>query len=238
MKTENDWPVTTHRYVAYIDIMGFKDMITRLSHNEVYEMMKKIDDIKNHMESVDWVESNSKLVKTTTYSDSIIVYSKDSSYESFDFLVSTISGLTNNLFVEGIPFKGAFAFGMMTLDTEKSIFFGQPLIDAYLLQEEIYFYGVLFHATVETEIENNNLNWPPFIEPYLCNLKAGTANHRTIYPLYAKQKDDEKYNKNYEELIKGINKLRLKTSGHLRQYIDNTEKYLSHILSTTKNKIK
>lgn len=230
MNTENEWPITTQRYVAYIDIMGFKDMVTRLPHNEVYEMMKKIDDIKNHVESVEWIESNAKLVKTTTYSDSIIAYSMDNSYESFDFLVSTISGLTNYLIVEGIPFKGAFAFGIMTLDTEKSIFFGQPLIDAYLLQEEVHFYGILFHATVEKEIENNNFKWPPFTVSYLCNLKGGSAVHRTIYPLYARQKNVKNQKEKYEELMKGINRLRLKTSGHLRKYIDNTEKYLSQII--------
>ncbi len=40
--SESAWEVTAARYVAYFDIMGFKDMVLRISHNEIYEMMKKI----------------------------------------------------------------------------------------------------------------------------------------------------------------------------------------------------
>jgi hypothetical protein len=34
----------------------------------------------------------------------------------------------------------------MTLDYEKSIFFGQPLVDAFLLQDELKFYGIVVHG--------------------------------------------------------------------------------------------
>jgi hypothetical protein len=232
MDAENNWEITAKRYVVYIDIMGFKDMVAKMPHNDVYELMKRIDGIKKHVESVEWVENKAGLVKTTTYSDSIILYSKDDSYDSFDFIVSTTAGLIDYLFNEGIPFKGAVAFGLMTLDTDKSIFFGQPLIDAYLLQEEIYFYGILFHATVEQEVLMTNDKWPSFTSMYLCNLKAGSAKHMTIYPLHAKSKG-EKYNERYLSLIKAVKELRLKTSGHLRNYIDNTEQYLSSVCDTT-----
>jgi hypothetical protein len=231
MKTKNNWETTANRYVVYIDIMGFKDMVAKMSHNDVYELMKRIDGIKKHVENVEWIENKSGLVKTTTYSDSIILYSKDDSYDSFDFIVSTTAGLIDYLFIEGIPFKGAVAFGLMTLDTDKSIFFGQPLIDAYLLQEEIYFYGVVFHATVEKEILLTNKRWPSFTSTYLCNFKAGTAKHMTIYPMHANSKGKE-YNERYLSLIKAVEQLRLKTSGYLRRYIDNTEQYLSSVCDT------
>jgi hypothetical protein len=226
MNMENDWTVTCNRYVAFLDIMGFKDMVTRMTHDEVYEMMKKIDKSRKHVENVDWLKTKLFLAKSTTYSDSIIVYSKDESYEAFDFLVSTVAGLTNYLFLEGVPHKGALAFGMMTLDTENSIYFGQPLIDAYILQEEINFYGVLMHASVEQELSTKTKKMPMFTKHYLCPLKSGNANHYTIYPLYATQKNSPKYEADYTKLIDSINKLRLKTSGHLRKYIDNTEIYL------------
>ena len=230
MIMENDWTVTCNRYVAFLDIMGFKDMVARMAHAEVYEMMKKIDKSRKHVESVDWLKTKSFLAKSTTYSDSIIVYSKDESYEAFDFLVSTVAGQTNYLFLEGVPHKGALAFGMITLDSENSIYFGQPLIDAYLLQEEINFYGILMHASVEQELATKSKKMPAFTKQYLCPLKSGNANHYTIYPMHAKQKDDPKYGAGYTKLIDSINKLRFKTSGHLRKYIDNTEAYLKSII--------
>lgn len=229
MDAENNWEITSKRYVTYIDIMGFKDMVARLPHNEIYELMKRIDSIKKHVASVEWIKDHAGLVKTTTYSDSIILYSKDDSFESFDFLVSTTAGLINHLFIEGVPFKGAVAFGLMTLDTKMSIFFGKPLIDAYLLQEEIHFYGVLFHSSVEYELQARNANWPSFTSVYPCNLKTGSAKHMTIYPMHARSKNDEKYKDKYLALMKAIRELRLNTSGHLRKYIDNTEQYITYI---------
>ena len=229
MEAEHDWEITSERYVTYIDIMGFKDMVARLPHKDVYELLKKIDGKKKIVARVEWVKDHDGLVKITTYSDSIILYSKDDSFESFDCLVSTTAGLMNYLFIEGVPFKGAVAFGLMTLDTERSIFFGQPLIDAYLLQEEIYFYGVLFHSSVEYKLQAIHAKWPPFTSAYPCNLKTGPAKHMTIYPLYARAKEGEKFNDNYLALMKAVKDLRLKTSGQLRKYIDNTEQYLTGV---------
>jgi len=228
---EKDWSVTCKRYVAFIDIMGFKDMVARMAHNDIYEMMKKIDKSRKLAENIDWLKNNSLLAKSTTYSDSIIVYSKDESYEAFDFLVSTVAGLANRLFVEGIPHKGSIAFGIMTLDIENSIYFGQPLIDAYLLQEEINFYGILLHSSVEQEIAFKNSKMPLFTEEYLCPLKSGNATHFTVYPIHAKSKDRPKFETQYVELIDSIKKFRLRTSGHLRKYIDNTEAYLKTLVN-------
>jgi len=55
--------------------------------------------------------------------------------------VSAVSSTHRRSYEEGI-YEGGEAFGNMTL-TSKSIFFGQPLVDAYLLQEELNFYSVV-----------------------------------------------------------------------------------------------
>jgi len=226
-----DWIVTTKRYVGFLDIMGFKDMVARLPHDAIYEMMKKIDRQRKFAESIEWKGLPKNLVKTTTYSDSIIIYSKDDNYESLDSLISSIATLTHYLFLENIPHKGALAFGTMTLDTENSIFFGQPLIDAFLLQEEIQFYGVLIHATVEKEMNDRKFQTPLFIRNYLCKLKNGLAKHLTIYPIHARIVN-EKYTDRSIKLFESISRLRLNTSGHLRKYVDNTEAYLEEIKNT------
>jgi len=237
MEKLEDWNITANRFVVFIDIMGFKDLVARSTHDEIYTQMKRIDEKIKHVQEVDWLKDFKKnLVHSTTYSDSIILYSKDETFEAFDFLVSTTAGLINYLFLEGVPFKGAMAFGTMTLDTQKSIFFGQPLIDAYLLQEEINFYGILFHSSVDKNLEVNKKEWPPFTSLYLCDLKAGSAKHMTIYPMHARQKDDEEYGEQYLELLNAVNKLRYNTSGHLRKYIDNTEKYLLEVSNNFKRK--
>jgi len=178
--SKSNWEVTTNRYVAYFDIMGFKDMVFRNSHNDIYEMMKKIDRQIMINANINWSDVKDKLIKTTTYSDSIIIYSKDDNYNSFCSFAATVASLTHDLLTDAIPHKGAVAFGIMTLDTDNSIFFGRPLIDAYLLQEELTFYGIIVHSSFEQEIFKKNYEESSVIKRYLCNLKNGNAFHYTI----------------------------------------------------------
>jgi hypothetical protein len=222
-KKSDLWPITIDRYVAFIDIMGFKDMVLRMKHSDLYKIMLAIDTAKT-INDVQ-VKGIPKLVKTTTYSDSIMLYSKDGSDEAFDYLVSAVSGMMSDLFIAGIPHKGAIAFGTMTLDEGRSIYFGQPLIDAYLLQEELHFYGVVIHGTVEKKVDL----FLPFIEKYDCPLKNGKSKHFTVYPMYVDKESEKDYPRLRKKILLSLDKMRHNTSGHLRRYIDNTEAYFTFI---------
>ncbi|HLP54383.1 MAG TPA: hypothetical protein VK151_05105 [Fluviicola sp.] len=229
---KDDWAITTNRFVAFIDIMGFKDMVMKMSHAEIYKIMRAIDEAKNSNEGILKDSKNNLLVRTTTYSDSIMLYSKDKSASSFTALIIAVSGLTNDLFIEGIPHKGAIAYGKMTLDRERSIFFGQPLIDAYLLQEELHFYGVIIHGSVERAM-NKHLNDAAFIIKYDCYLKNGKSNHYTVYPIFVDSEGAENYSDDHKLVVNSLVKMRHKTSGHLRRYIDNTDNYFKYIFKMT-----
>ncbi len=234
MLVNKNWEVTCKRYVGFIDIMGFKDMVLKNTHQEIYKMMLKIVESTKLFEDVEWAgrkNKNEKLVTTTNYSDSIMIYSKDDSYDSLHDFICTIACITEDLFTQNIPFKGAIAFGTMTLDTEKSIFFGQPLIDSYLLQEELMFYGIIVHATAEKEISGQkNIIDSLFLSKYLCPLKNGSSYHLTIYPMSADNTfQEEKDNLDFLKLLNSIDGLRGRTSGYLRKYIDNTESYMNFV---------
>lgn len=219
------WGITCKRYVAFIDIMGFKDLVARNNHEDIYTLMKKMHHRRKMAENIQWGQASSKLVTTTTYSDSIIMYSKDDTYNSMYSLICAVSALTNDLLIDGIPHKGAVAFGILTLDHENSIFFGQPLIDAYLLQEEINFYGIIMHGTAEEEL-NSHKKVMPFTKYYSCPFKVGYSNHLTIHPIFLDTSTPEKFEEQRKGLFNSVKKFRFKTSGHLRKYIDNTDEYL------------
>jgi hypothetical protein len=222
----DEWKVTEKRFVSYIDIMGFKDRVSRSTHDQIYSMMQKIVKGKTMYENIIWGNESTKLIKSTNYSDSIMLYSKDSEYNSLRSIICTISALSNYLLSEGIPFKGAVAYGTMTLDYNNSIFFGQPLIDAYLLQEELYFYGIVIHATAEEQIDLKSIK--TLISNYLCPFKNGNSNHLTVFPAFSKT-SDSKYKEQRDKLFNSIKIFRYNTSGHLRKYIDNTDAYLKFI---------
>ena len=226
----DDWKNTDYRYVAYIDIMGFKNLVLRSTHSQVYSLMKKIKKTMEENEAMPWAGIIQKQVRSTSYSDSIILYSKNASFDSLRSIIASVSSLTNDLFELGIPHKGGIAFGKMTLDTENSIFFGQPLIDAFLLQEEVNFYGVVLHGTAQKEISIVNRE-TLLLKNYLCPLKEGSSFHLVIVPIFLEEVESEdKLDKRYrKKLYDSLEKFRNHTSGHLRKYIDNTETFFKFI---------
>lgn len=221
----NDWVVTTKRYVAYCDIMGFKDLVLRATHGEIYEKMKHIQRSIGLAKTVNWGKINRQLVKSTTYSDSIILYSKDEGYDSLYSVICTVAALNYELLCAGVPHKGAVAFGTMTLDTTNSIFFGQPLIDAYLLQDELAFYGIVGHGSFEEQLAKEEKQpWP--IRKYSCSFKKGNSPHFTVIPILVESTNPE-YKPEIDKMFESVKKMRYKTSGQLRIYVDNTESYLN-----------
>ena len=226
------WKISAKRYVGIVDIMGFKDLLTRLSHNEVYDLMKKVAKTLNSVESVFSVDYESEAdvdvnVTMMLYSDSIMIYTRDDQPHSLENLIASISTLSDSLFSDGIPHKGAIAFGQMTLDIDNSIFFGQPLVDAYLLQEELKFYGIAVHGTAE---KNEEIFDDESIFEYNCPFKNGSAKHLTIAPGVSLSEDFEE--KTVDNLIDKVFKMRENTSGSLRKYIDNTIDYLNIVKLT------
>ena len=225
------WDITTNRYVGFVDIMGFKDMLTRMSHEKVYELMKNVSKSVSSVQAVFTVDYETENdddidinVSMMLYSDSIIIYSRDDDEHSLENLIVSISELSLSLFNDGIPHKGAIAYGQMTLDFEKSIFFGQPLVDAYLLQDELKFYGIAVHGTAEI---NGDILHNESIFEYNCPFKSGNAKHYTIAP--GIEFTEEFDVTAVESLKKKIENLRIRTSGALRKYIDNTTDYLEKV---------
>ena len=219
------WKTTTNRYVVYIDIMGFKDLVARNRHQKIYTMMWSISNSMDATQKAFGKTSkNENNLVMMTYSDSIIIYSENDSIESQNNIVEGTANLIDFLIEDNIPFRGAIACGNMTLDIEHSIFFGQPLIDAYLLAEELSFYGIVVHATAEYKRGfRDNFS----VLEYACLFKNGIANHLTIAPISLFIEDEAE--KAINQLRTSILRLGVNSSGSMRRYIDNTLKYFDFL---------
>lgn len=261
---ESTWPRTCDRFVAFLDIMGFKDMLMRKTGDEIYNMMDGIHSVVSldntaiapfHKMSADEMMSTSGAmsaliftnggeIKGTTFhssinttsdevlvksnrvrsamiSDSIILYTKDTSPESRKLIEMSLAAIQTYMYENSIPFKGALARGEMTADETKSIYFGQPLTDAYLLEEELHFYGIVLHGSAQGEAE-----LIPIVRNVVeveCSFKNGKSVHHAIIPSMATFMIKEQADK----ISVGLEKMRISTSGHLRRYIDNTEQFLT-----------
>jgi hypothetical protein len=228
---EFNWEKTTSRFIAYFDIMGFKDMVQRSSHEAILGKLESLKKLLSHLENVT-VDENKELKKinpekfqtrSVTFSDSIIFFSKGDKLEDLQKITADAYTLLQTALIENIGIKGALAFGQITVDFEKFLFFGQPIIDAYLLHEEIMMYGIALDCTYEAKLKTlkTTYNFPDsIITSYRVPLKNGKATHKLIKP----------YKEEYRKVLtKSLQEIYHTVSGRPRIYIDNTLDFLESL---------
>lgn len=220
---------TSDRFVIFLDIMGFKDRVARNKHEELYRELtvfnKDITNIINkhnaeYKKGINKFEDTSDLqlitetnsgIQLVQFSDSIILFSSTNSQDD----LKRISDVARQIMLSAIererpiPLKGALAEGLVTCDTAKQLFFGQALIDAYLLEENVQYYGIVVHHSAESSVIKLDSS---FFEDKEVFLKNGKIKH---YELVCYSFDND--------LVQaGLKKIRLSVSDAPRRYIDNT----------------
>lgn len=230
------WKTTDNRFVAFIDILGFKDLVNKRTHTELYEQLNIISKTKKFLEdaSVDQKtlqRYNDVGVYIVTFSDSIVLFSKNDSFHNFIYFLISVRWLFAKTIEGNIPLKGAIAYGEISLNKSEQIYFGQAIIDAYLMQEDVNYMGVVAHNSVdnylntikksvnlkETELDN-------LLFEDKTPLKCGSLIH---YNLNWFKKAVVKESKDLKEkrIIELINNFKFNTSGSPRKYIDNTNEF-------------
>lgn len=230
MENENSkrWIVTDNRFVVFLDIMGFKDMVMRNTHETIYNKMNDLSEVYNLMPSlIEGIDSiNDSNIHLTTFSDSIVLFSKNNSHKNLAQILSATKIILQYSLLKSIPLKGSIAYGLTSVNKSKNIYFGQSIIDAYLLQEELQYYGVALHNTVESflTLYKNKITSTPVFEAKTF-FKTGQIIHFNVewfefLNMYFQEKKTLSDEEVFKETMKNLRKL---TSGYPRKYIDNTE---------------
>ncbi len=226
MERKESWSVTENRFVCFLDIMGFKDMVMRNSHKHIYELLYKFSKQRETLDKARVFPEGYEIdsLKTVSFSDSIVIFTKTDSIKCFELLTLSVSWLFAKAMEAGIAMKGAVAHGETSFNESRQIFFGQTIIDAYLLEEDAAFYGILVHDTCEKYISDNEKLVSPFVrEKYIdCKpiLKSGKISHLILDWTASFEKADRLDFKDNAILL--MRNQRMRTSGSPRRYIDNT----------------
>ena len=192
------------RYVAYMDVMGFKDMVARNPHDVIGEKLQKL------LLFISELINNKGSIFSSIFSDSIYFFTSDDKQTTLKALIEILSKVMKYALSVGLPMKGAIAKGEVSIDLVKNLTFGQPLIDAYLIEESIVLYGVVIHNSVESIVREKTFQ--NYVLETKIPLKSGTASH---YILRWWRNDL----KESQQLVRDI---RLSVSDSPRRYIDNT----------------
>ena len=138
-------------YVAFLDILGFKDLIQTEDFNKVLEVFKSIkgsddfemalhrevDEKDNSSEAQEYMSYNTALSKVKIYamSDSIVVSSEADRPYALDALIDAIILIQNKLYALDKPVLLRGAVAKDDYYCEGSVAFGKGMVDAYLYQE-------------------------------------------------------------------------------------------------------
>lgn len=242
-KAAKTWEPTAERYVAFLDIMGFKDRVWRKLHTDVVHdldlLVPTVKKLKAKAEqSLKMAKMGtarykvSMIVRPLMFSDSILLVSGDDTWESAYAMFDAIQRIMLQGMDNDIPIKGALACGEETADFTKSLHFGRPLIDAYELQDELQMYGVVLHHTAEKTLAETQLDGDitmldavkkRFVVDYKTPMKAGGSVEHCCLTWQVGLSES------YAEGI--VRRFYGSVSGKPRKYVDNT---LDFLRSTSK----
>ncbi|MFA7380239.1 MAG: hypothetical protein WC150_07250 [Bacteroidia bacterium] len=220
-----DWLNTDERFVAFFDILGFKDLVNRNSHADVLKKLKalkdKLSDLqkKTELPLLKADEINQNQTRSVTFSDSIILFSNGASILDAKKIIYDSYFILRTAIINKIAIKGAISFGEITVDFDNNLFFGQPIIDSYLLHEELEMINVVIDNYAEVRISNlkGNEEINKVLIDYKVPMKFGKAKHKLLRP-------------SNSSIIKmriiQMEKMYSTTSGKPRRYIDNTLEFL------------
>lgn len=224
---EIKWKEDNNRFVCFLDIMGFKNMIDTRSHEDVKKMMDELSKIRQYIlkqnklfkKEAIYAQYKDSEIQLVSFSDSIILFTNED--KPIDLLLLTYAArkILFDAGKLGIPIKGAISYGYTTADFENSIFLGRPIVDAYLLQEELFYYGVTLDHNAEAFYKKNLTAFEghDMYEFLKTPFKRGKVMHANLKTgPETKLEDFEKF---YDTVC-----------GNTRQYVDNTIEVFKSIL--------
>jgi hypothetical protein len=148
------WNIVEKRFVAFMDIAGFKatNQFEYYSFNLVHALKNISKEEQNN-----YVDDVNEYLYIVSVSDSVVVFSKDDSIESFCCFCHAVGRIFNKCVLLGRFMTVAMSCGMTYVDKEKMIFGGIAYDEAYQLQEQMDYYGILgAPSIIDFFIKNSN----------------------------------------------------------------------------------
>ena len=150
------------KYVAFLDILGFKKKIRGLQPEEAKDFIFNFSGTIFNIFRGNF--SNDK-IKGYIVSDSVILYSKDDSKDSLEALIKLTGEICKNEFIENsILMRGAIEKGEFDKvpakelpALEKGLIVGEAYIKAYVGEGSVKVMGVILSEDVYKDILHNNI---------------------------------------------------------------------------------
>lgn len=210
------WEKDAERIILYADIMGFKERFVSTQHVLLKEsLLKFMESFNRKMRPL----LKGDYLRYVQFSDSIIIVANGVDSKMFNIITKPAVCLMHGAMSHGFPIKGVLAKGMFTFDEKDDLYFGKPLVDAYLLHDELYYYGIVAHHSVETLIKHYKYLDLPYCKEQIPLKKGKTAHYHLSWQFFNKNLSIGNISKKVEKWLETIEE---NVSGSPRIYVDNT----------------
>lgn len=140
-------------YIAIIDLLGFKNAVKVYSCEEIYSYYEEINTqyvINNEMTQTPIIDEGALQMKVA--SDTILLYIETKERNALAGLIAACAYLQVRLFRKATPILSRGAIVKGDLFAEKDVYFGQGIVDAYLLEENVAKYPriILTKETIDS----------------------------------------------------------------------------------------
>jgi hypothetical protein len=139
-----------YHWIAMLDILGFRPMVQAQPLTELSRLVERLfvaakpTDAAFHFQAPDGgIATKSLTLGHLHFSDTIMLWTPpldrrnpDANTQMFVNLCQSVGNLIGLALINGIPLRGGLAGGECYIDPLKQIAIGQPIIDAYLLEQE------------------------------------------------------------------------------------------------------
>lgn len=130
------------RYLLFLDILGFSELVETLGHEEVYATIEKALAPFHR-----WEALNGQF-RTIYFSDTFVYYQEPKGYGDWAFLdIYAIGGMVlSALLAAGIPARGAITFGQFDVRADGTgrhqLYYGRAMVEAYRAEQREKWIGI------------------------------------------------------------------------------------------------
>lgn len=149
------------RYVAFFDMLGFKEATKR----DIDEAWGALEDLRVSMEdSLNLfvktpnqiiIKSNNDRIMATNFSDSVLIFTMENTVEDLHRILIAIAHFFAKSLHRCVPLRGGISYGAFKCNFEKNLFCGPTLIRAYELGQSAQWSGIIVDDEVAERYYKN-----------------------------------------------------------------------------------
>lgn len=178
-------------YVAFLDILGFKEICRNKSCEEIKALFDDIQMLKydycNYFGALLVPQSVIDNVEIKIISDSIIVTAPDGE-DGIVFMLWFCSTLQNKMLNCGVILRGGISYG--TYYVYDNTVFGPALVEAYEIEEKAVFPRIVLSKEIEHQLANKGFFRKKSVQDYMDKVSSNNHTDSSIALLIKKDFDD------------------------------------------------